>query len=137
MARSRLAVLALCLVVLGVCVVTVHAALRAPGPRVQARIAAAQEVLRVQRLELVDASGGKWGELGVNADGSRGLRIYDEGGALRMEVVVRPSGSGVYVYEVRAAAPASPGAAGQPRPPSGTSPTGPADHGSLSASSGG
>jgi hypothetical protein len=127
----------LCLVVLGVCVVTVHAALRASGPRAQARIGAAQEVLRVQRLELVEASGGKWGELGVSADGSRGLRIYDEGGALRMEVVVRPSGSGVYVHEVRAAAPASPSAAGEPRAPSGTSPTGPADHGSLSASSGG
>ena len=89
----------------------------------------------MQRLELVDSSGGKWGELGVSADGSRGLRIYDERGALRMEVVVRPSGSGVYVHEVQAATSASPTAVGQPRTPSDAPPS-TDSHGSLAPSGG-
>ncbi len=46
-----------------------------------------QEVVRAQGLELVTSEGKVWAELAVAQDGSRGLRIYDDTGQKRLELV--------------------------------------------------
>ena len=75
--RWMIVVVAVCLMVAVVAIA--WAAGKTPAP----------EVIQAQRFELVDAEGKVWGEMSMGARGrSPGLRLYDEKGEVRAELVL-------------------------------------------------
>jgi len=77
------------------------------------------DVLRAQRLQLVTSDGKVWADMGIGQDGIRGLRIYDDRGNRRLELVVREGRAGLYVYDGGLPRPAR-----TPAPPGGLAPSG-------------
>ncbi len=95
-----------------------------PGPALS--VHEMPDVIRAQRLELVTPEGKVWADMGMGRDGSRGLRLYDDQGRRRVELVLRQGGAGLYVYDE-----------GVPRPTGTLAPSRlPAPQGGLSASGG-
>lgn len=59
------------------------------------------EVLRARTIEVIDPVGNVRLRVGVAADGTAGVRLYDYSGTRRLELAVRPEGPAVTVFDGR------------------------------------
>jgi hypothetical protein len=59
------------------------------------------DILRAQTIEVIDRTGNVRLRIGVAADGTASLRLYDYGGTRRLELAVRPEGPAVTVFDGR------------------------------------
>lgn len=63
---------------------------------------AERKIVRAEKLEIVDAEGKVIAMLGSNAEGSRGLFIYDDAGIVRTAAIHDTSQSAFYAYDTTA-----------------------------------